>query len=102
VLVTENGCVSDTSNIVVIDDVSINELDLTGAVIIYPNPTSGKFDVQYPQNVGFQYFELRDLSGRLIAEQTTNSFDLSELPMGTYILGIYFENQQVFKKVVKR
>lgn len=102
VVVTENGCESDTSNLIVVNNVSVEELDLTGSVFVMPNPTSGNFEVQYPKNVGFQYFELRDLSGRLIANQTENSFDISELPAGTYILGIYFENQQVFKKVVKK
>jgi hypothetical protein len=99
VIVTQDGC-SDTSACVVIDEVSITELQNI-RVILYPNPTMGQFTIGYDGNL--KMVEMFDVSGRLVLTQTKFNeglIDASKLESGKYTVRIKTDTDQVAVKPI--
>ena len=70
----------------------------------YPNPVQDRLHLQYSPDVQPKQIELYDLQGRLVRSQGNafETFDLGQLPAGTYTLRVAMEDGQVFSdKVVK-
>lgn len=64
---------------------------------IYPNPSSGFFQVSSHPNQALQYLTVSDLSGRLflheaVGRQSITQVDASSWPAGMYIVSAYGEN----------
>ena len=67
---------------------SVNETTLEN-VVIYPNPSSGIFNIKSSDDV-FDFYVF-DISGKLVHNSTLNgnsSLDLSELGKGSYIVEV--------------
>jgi hypothetical protein len=89
-VVVSNGCGSDTSDCITIDNIELNELPIS-SLTLYPNPTfntvfiSGLSDENSP-------YELMDMQGRMIEKgflsNALNTIDLLNLPKGLYWLSI--------------
>jgi hypothetical protein len=105
----EFGCEnSDDQVINVVNCVGIDETSETVALEIYPNPTSGKFNLNIKADE-FNNAELTviDIVGKVIYEQDNLNvqgsqeinIDLSEHPSGIYFVQIKNENYSVSKKV---
>lgn len=89
---------------------SIEEVNNSEQLSIYPNPTSSNFTVEYN---GFSSnevrFELRDLSGRIIksikltAPKTANriDIDMSDAADGIYFLNILDGENRIIEKIIK-
>ena len=83
-----------------IDEVLADKQTLTA----YPNPTRGQLIINNEQTTFgasqliINKIQVFDLNGKLILQPTTNSFDISHLPNGTYMVKV---NEEVIK-VVKR
>ena len=93
VIVTEDGC-SDTSACVV-SVVGIDELTLLN-IIVYPNPTSGEFKVDY--NGVISNIQVVDLLGREIKVPVNlelGRVDGSSLPNGKYIVRVITESNNL-------
>jgi hypothetical protein len=94
------------------------------AVVVFPNPTHGKFQITNPKhqtNNKFQtqnskmQVEMVDLFGNIIKAFVCDlksgaclglgacnlEFDISRCPSGIYFVRIYLENQTIVKKIVK-
>ena len=72
--------------------------------MFYPNPAQDQLQLQYSPDVQPKQIELYDLQGRLVRSQGNafETFDLGQLPTGTYTLRVAMEDGQVFSdKVVK-
>jgi len=72
--------------------------------MFYPNPAQDQLRLQYSPDVQPTRVELYDLQGRLVRSQGSafETFDLGQLPAGTYTLRVTMEDGQVFSdKVVK-
>ncbi|MCB0804700.1 MAG: T9SS type A sorting domain-containing protein [Bacteroidales bacterium] len=91
------------------DHVGINDLKNTSVHLFFKNPVSGNFLLHYSvKGSGSYVFQLRDLSGKLLTEQTeylVNSGELqipaNHLSNGMYILSVKSEGQiPVVRKVV--
>ena len=70
----------------------------------YPNPASDYLRLQYSPDVQPKQIELYDLQGRLVRSQGSafETFDLGQLPTGTYTMRVTMDDGQVFSdKVVK-
>jgi hypothetical protein len=76
-------------------------------IVLYPNPTTGKFKVQRSQFIVYRV-EVVDLNGRVLEkfnqlpESDSPEFDISHLRPGIYFVRLYYENQTAIKKIVKK
>lgn len=89
-----NGCVSKERKwyyIIVKDGVGIVEYSQSG-LIIYPNPTTGKFTVQGTVTT----IQVYDLFGRLLLRSIEPEIDMSRVPKGIYFVRV----GEVVKKVI--
>lgn len=66
-------------------------------VIIYPNPSSGEFNIQSNVPVGDVY--VYSLMGELVTTSTTNKFDLSHHPDGIYFVKTSTDFSKTYKVV---
>ena len=70
---------------------------LEDALIIYPNPTSDKININ--KNVDINVFNY--IGDMIISKQNTNVLDVSEISSGTYILQIIYKNKTINKRIIK-
>ena len=96
---TVQGCDSIVTLFLTIDhNLLVNVFDDETDVIIYPNPTSGKLTVEID---GFMFAELYNQMGvRLCVYNNSNNIDLTGLPSGVYLLGMYAEGYKVKRKII--
>ena len=75
----------------------------SSAVLVYPNPTKGKFTIQ-PQTLGNYIVTVLNLVGQVMVttnQQGNGQIDMSTFPSGTYILQVTQENQVTTTKIIK-
>ncbi len=70
--------------------VGVSNATIEHQVKVYPNPTSGKFQIEVPSDFKIQTAQLFDISGSL--KQTFNLKNLSkgEIEINSFLSGIYF------------
>ncbi|MCX6306855.1 MAG: peptide-N-glycosidase F-related protein [Bacteroidetes bacterium] len=89
--------------------IDVPELNPSGYVNIYPNPTQGRFDISlilgHPQKVTIM---VADAMGNLVnhlflnaAVNSTVPMDLTSLPAGIYFVTVTTETGTTFRKIVK-
>ena len=86
--------------------VSVNELTSDVAVDVYPNPSTGKFNLVIAGEAKLVQIEIYNISGeKIFAQQTQNEnseIDLSNQPGGIYFLKIINEDaSSVVRKIIK-
>ncbi len=73
-------------------------------IIVYPNPTNGKFTVSLNNKDNFS-LEIINANGQTILHQKSSSnncnIDLTKYPQGTYMLKIRTNESTFFKKLIK-
>lgn len=107
VVTDENGCESTT--VVYISDVSVNDLEANYDVNVYPNPTEGVFTLQADFGKSLDArIELRNVLSQLVipAEDINSSvvkktYNLNHLPSGVYIISIETKEGRVVKRINK-
>ena len=62
-------------------------------ITVFPNPSTGNFNIQMPENSNAAYYEVMSINGAIIEKknmESTNSFsiDLSNQTNGLYLLHI--------------
>lgn len=98
------GCSNTASVIVIVDDTSsLADVDLTGKITVYPNPTDGQVNVRSEQTLINELY-IYDMMGRQIrrlrVDALNTTFDLRDFATGTYILQLKMENGVVVRKKV--
>lgn len=74
--------------------VSVNEATLHQSVEVYPNPSTGLFQIQWQQYPELVQVEVYDLLGnRIFLQYTGNDIDLSGKAEGLYLLKLTFDDQ---------
>ncbi|MDX2362330.1 MAG: T9SS type A sorting domain-containing protein [Crocinitomicaceae bacterium] len=107
--ITNNGCV-DTSACTLVDYSGLEEIPSI-EVSIYPNPTDGKFSVEF-SGLNQQEFELRiiDLQGRVVLSEVfegidgthVQKVDISQNESGVYIINLIGDKGLLLsKRIVK-
>ncbi len=88
---------------------SIDESILSNSLNIFPNPTNGKFTVQFNMNIGTTEIEVVNLlnevvySNRMeVNSRTAINIDLSDNAEGLYFVRLKAQNTESIKKVVVR
>ena len=85
---------------------SIEEDELKQALTIYPNPTSGSFNIKNMSLYNLEKVVIYDISGRLISEYNMKNaariktINLIGISKGIYFLNIYSENVMITKKLI--
>ncbi len=89
---------------------STTAIDASKALTIFPNPNSGKFNLQVKLGVETTPFTIRisNLSGKIVHQQAvqandglyTNSMNIKDLPTGLYLLQVKTATQQYVKKLL--
>lgn len=103
VIITDNGC-TDTSACIWFDFGGINE-NLSDQISVYPNPTTGDMMITFEKSISQATIQITDISGRIVFQQTnftgTNlSIDLTDQPVGIYVLEVMNENSYERLKIV--
>ncbi|NVO18465.1 MAG: T9SS type A sorting domain-containing protein [Bacteroidetes bacterium] len=108
VVVTINGCSSDTSNNIQVLYEGISELNVQ-KVSVYPNPNNGRFtlsvttaakenfDLRILNNLGISVFEEKNL---VIDGKLNEVIDLKHLPNGVYSVILNNSDKQIIRKIV--
>ncbi|WP_343632685.1 SBBP repeat-containing protein [Fluviicola sp.] len=104
VQLTENGC-TDTSACVEIKTVGIPENDFGNAVTIYPNPTEGKFFVDFGTVREQAEISIMDITGKIIETKSVTQSQIVKLtinePAGFYLVSIRSGEREAVFKVIK-
>ncbi|MCL2041816.1 MAG: T9SS type A sorting domain-containing protein [Bacteroidales bacterium] len=85
---------------------AVEEIDAYSNIMVYPNPTEGKFTITHHE-LRITGIEIFDVLGRKVFEQKAESrkqkeIDISHLPTGVYFVRIQTDKGVVTKKVVKK
>lgn len=108
-LVVSNACGTDSTSIV-IADVSIGENVLSQNLKLYPNPTNGilnlELDLDGSDNISIR---IMDMSGKQVftqsihhkSESTSESFDISNLSKGIYMIEVSSGEETAIRRLIK-
>lgn len=91
--VTINGC-ADTSNCVAINNLGLDDLTLDN-IVVSPNPTNGKLEVNFGKQVNVQSFLVTDVTGRQIRVEKPLLTDKMTVDLSKEAAGVYFINVKV-------
>jgi hypothetical protein len=104
VIVTGNGGCADTSACVIVDKVSLNNLDQTTAMNVYPNPTSGELFISLT-DLEEVAVTVMDAQGKIILSlpnaANASLIDLTFADRGVYLIQLRAENNSKVIRVVK-
>ena len=97
-----NGIIVTNGQLQPVDEIiSVEELNTSWNVSVYPNPTRDEFVITAP-NAGVFEASLFDLAGKFITKQTlmsTNRMDVRSLANGSYYLQVRNTASQEFKTI---
>ena len=97
-----NGIIVTNGQLQPVDEIiSVEELNTSWNVSVYPNPTRDEFVITAP-NAGVFEASLFDLAGKFISKQilmSTNRMDVRSLANGSYYLQVRNTASQEFKTI---
>ena len=97
-----NGIIVTNGQLQPVDEIiSVEELNTSWNISVYPNPTRDEFVITAP-NAGVFEASLFDLAGKFITKQTlmsTNRMDVRSLANGSYYLQVRNTASQEFKTI---
>jgi hypothetical protein len=97
---TEESLIADAKEMV------FEEVDLQREINIYPNPTTGKFIIDFmgketTANIVLMNFQGNQFCNTDCNNQATKEIDVEYLPSGVYVIVIKAEIQVITKKLIK-
>ena len=106
VIVTQNGCSSDTSNFFNFISVGVSNLSNSEPNInIYPNPASNKFTIAFDNQKDSYNLEILNTIGQVVLNKKINNnveqVDLSGQAAGVYFVKVQTGNNTVVRKIIK-
>lgn len=105
VILTDSAGCSDTSSKYVIKGLGINNVSNQDGVLIYPNPSNGKFIVETADAIGGE-LTITDLLGRIILKQTVTAniqpieISRQQVSAGEYFVTVKTETRQYTGKTI--
>ncbi len=102
---TSPGYLTSRITMAVLDNYGIDEVDLSKAISIFPNPCNGKFKLSNTSGKNIQQVLMYDLSGNAIValkqgDLSNTGIDVSDNPAGIYFLRIFVEDKILTSKVI--
>jgi hypothetical protein len=107
VIVSNNGCSSDTSNVITITTVGINVISFFNDISIYPNPANDNITIENTSlnNNKDAMISIYKIQGQLLLQQpmlqTKININVSALPVGMYYIEMRTEKGIEVRKFVK-
>lgn len=108
-MIAENGCGSDTtSQNVLVQDVSVEELKNEIGFTVYPNPTFDNVSISIADNTVFvETITLSDIQGRIVEEipamnRSRQAIALDQLPTGIYVLQLNTTKGLINHRIIKQ
>lgn len=105
----EIGCsLVASTNSFTINSLSVNEvLTDKNAFKIYPNPSTGIFNIISDQNINNASIKVFDINGRMIHQSKSKNvenkaLDLTHLQNGIYILNMNTKDHNYYQKIIKQ
>lgn len=86
-IVTLDGCISDTSNVVFIDFTAVDPIDANSDIKVYPNPVRDELIIEVPGNSENVKFEILNSLGQVVYKGHIT--DKAVVKMSRYSVGIY-------------
>jgi hypothetical protein len=108
VIVTDNGCLTDTSNLIRITVSSIQNISTNSHIKVYPNPTTGLVIIEPDKSINYKNgsIELLDYQGKSVYKtyniSSSTTIDLSGYPPGIYLIKITSEKLRIFQSIIKK
>jgi hypothetical protein len=101
---TENNCV-DTSDCVDINTVGIYESTALKGIEVYPNPSSGKYNVLFNETLSDVSINILDIQGKLIQSSRYSNAESIVLNVtgkpGVYLLEVISDDKKQIIRLVK-
>lgn len=99
-----NGCQA-TATVTIDNNVGINDLELTAAINVYPNPTAGLIVIEFRKELGVLGFTITNTIGQEVRRMNTtglnrSSVDFNGLVEGVYHMNVFTSESNATKKVV--
>jgi PKD repeat protein len=98
---------SETFDVVCSICTGINNYADLSDVQIYPNPTTGKFNVSFNYNIGFTEISVMNMLNKVVFYENTETLtgktlgiDLSDLSKGVYIIKLKTDRQEETRKII--
>ena len=80
---------------------SVDDYDISNAIQLFPNPTSGNITVN--SNLTIDKLEVYDLYGKLITStENSKSISIEHIASGMYFVKVYSDNKIGTKKIIKK
>jgi hypothetical protein len=101
---SSSGCVSDDSAPETVSGIGLVENEISQAISISPNPTSGLLTVHFEGLNAELVISLRDVNGRILETKTGSTFiefDLGHFETGVYLIDCEHHNQRIVKRIVR-
>ena len=107
VIVSLNGCSSDSSNIIYFDNTGIDDVENNTLIKIYPVPAFDKVFLDFQQLNGLQNtaISIYNIQGQMILQQTImqshTELNITQLAKGMYIVKVSNDKKSLMGKFVK-
>ena len=106
VSITDNGCgIKDSTLVLFKVCSSIDNVELSNSLTIYPNPASDFVNIDNHSNIDIQSIEILGVDGQLIRrfnDGQVSRINVSELPAGVYYIRIETNEGIAVKKLLKK
>lgn len=99
---SNDGCVSDTSNMIIVSEIDCSSIEEENSLVtIYPNPTTSFVTIQTTEKI--KSIHVIDMMGKVVSTFIdVNMIDISSLDNGIYTIMIFMNNTTSLKKVIKK
>jgi hypothetical protein len=102
---TCNGYITSRITMRVLDNYGIEEVDLTKAITIFPNPCNGRFTLSNTSRKSIQQVLMYDLSGNAVldlqeGDLSNTDIDVTDKPAGIYFLRVFVDGKVITSKVI--
>jgi hypothetical protein len=104
VIVTVNGCQSDTSNKIHVINIGISPIAGVKPVSVYPNPVSGEINISYEDNITPTQVDVFSISGELLYSGVMKdkiTINAAGFSAGVYMIRLENDKMITFRRVVK-
>lgn len=81
----------------------------TNAIVLYPNPTTGKINIQIPPNFNIENINITDAMGKKVISVSSNKISvnnnivsllLNDLPNGLYLINVKGSNRTLTSRLL--
>ena len=105
VQITQNGCTA-TSACYNITGVGINNMAFASSILLHPNPSTGKLQLDLGENYANVQIQISNTNGQLVFDQNYDqanqlNLNLTNLVAGVYFVAIHTENKSAILKLIK-